>query len=923
MKKSRSLKWIFTMWLLGALIPALGTFVGMSIFMFRSVILENIQNIIKNNTLKYSQDVQHYFDERNTMVSVLTQVPSYRVLVEKVNQRFYFREPLQQDERVIRQSLNSYSNREKSLLSSIPVRRLDSPIDPLLSNEYANLGNSIVEFKKAYPDLVWLYIVNEKTQDVLTGTFSTDSIYLANRQPWYQLVKQRRSGVTTEPYYEPQSNGYTFLISVPIFQNQTEKKGEMLGAYVLNTGYSAFETNITAKWEYIFPSSFAYIVNSVGDVVYHPDFNLVKNKTNIYRDNVAFDTQLGDILHTLDSGPGNQDTDPNGNKRIVTGRFTGMNSQRSSGSFWVTGTTVGVEDWKLVIVTPVKEIEVYINTRFGKIWMIILLILVLLGLFIFGLTSYFLNPISSMTAVMQNVGRGDLATDKSVLQFKSRNEMGTLAKVMNASLNNFSRSLASVRVLVSGGRRAMENLMNTNNIVRGMASNITVNLEQAHEGSIELQNAAQRAATAAGSVRRITEEEAQLVMDCSAAVSQTSGAMEEMNAGISNMARIASESRRSSDQLIQVTREGTASMEELTETIESISDNITQMREVITIINEISQQTNLLAMNAAIEAAHAGESGKGFAVVADEIRQLAETTAENSTSIHNTLTTMVGVIEQAKQSSEENSSAFDQIERQVLKFVQAFSSIATSTEEISTGSHEINDSMSGLNDKSETLLEHTHNVQDSVLNIERLLEEIDNFSQRNLSRVSNLARQSLSIEILQKSNSRMSRLTFNNMLDLLKQVSHFAIPEDEQANFNMHNDFGRLFIELQEKRKEAIDMLSWSSNSILSEEHAGNYNGTQLEAWIQNYGTEYFNDYPEFRDIVEAHYDFYRLRTELVRLFNVEDRNQSIIGDITQRFERQAEVIEEKLVILQKLFYSDILPGYIEKQQTRNQQTNL
>ena len=921
MKKSRSLKWIFTIWLLAALIPSMGVFVGMFIFLFSSVVRENIENVIKNDTGGYAKSVNQYFSERNTMINVLAQVPSYRVLLEGISERFYFHEPQQQDDSVVAQLLDNYNVSERLLLNSIPVHDQDVPVDTQLQSELNNFNNSIAQMKETYPDLVWVYVINDKTQDILARNLSVGITYLANSQPWYKSVTERRTLVVTAPSYEANSNQYTFIVAIPIFEDQIQAEGETLGAYVINTSYTAFVSNVVSKWGYYFEGSFVYIVDSLGNVIHHPDFTLVKNKVNVYRDNVVFDPQLGDILR---SRTNMEEYDDEENLNLVLrGEFTGINSLNAAGSFWVTISEIGIEDWNLVLITPEKEIDIYINGRFVTIWIIIFAILVLLTLFIFALTSYFLNPISSMTAVMQDVGRGNLATDKSVLVFNSRNEMGTLAKIMLTSLNNFSRSLASVRALVSGGQHAMENLMNTNNIVRGMASNITGHLGQAHEGSIELQNAAQRAANAASNVRRITEEESQLVMDSSAAVSQTSVAMEEMNAGISNMSSIAAESRRSSDHLIQVTREGTASMEDLTGTIESISDNITQMREVITIINEISQQTNLLAMNAAIEAAHAGESGKGFAVVADEIRQLAENTAENSTSIHNTLTTMVGIIEQAKLSSEENSNTFGQIERQVLKFVQAFSSIAGSAEEISAGSQEINNSMSELNEKSGTLLQHTNSVQESVINIEHLLEEIDNFSQRNLSRVSNLAQQSLSIETLQKSNSRMSRLTFNNMQDLLKQVSLFTLAEDEQANFNMNNDFGALFIELQEKRKETNDMLVWSGNSQLTEDNAGNYNDTRLESWIQDYGNIYFKDYPEFRELVGAHYEFYRLRSELVKLRNLKEPNETMVRNMTLRFETQSEAIEERLVTLQRFFYSDILPAYIERKQLENRQENF
>ena len=912
MENTRSLRWTFTIWLLAMLI-VIGFIAGrVFVGLFRSVVEENIQNSIESNSRDNAVDVLDYFDRRKALLSLAPR-RNYRTLLQGVNERFYFNSPLGADE----DSLTGYSEQERQLLNSIAVHPQNSPIDPALNFEYQDFVSWLDRFKRIYPDIIWAFIASERTQDVFSKSYQVDLSHLINRTDWYQQIKRQKYQVVLPPHYDKNSNQFLFIVAMPLFENDTQNSGELLGAYVLMLSYNEFVRNVVNnQWDSQFATSFSYIVDESGVVVHHPNIDLVKNGVNIYAESQYFDPSITQIIDGLQMNDEIEDYQANDS---ITGFFEGMNSMGNLGKFRVIVRYTGVGEWKLVTIVPNLEIESYMSVRFGNSWVGLIFLAILVVLFIFFLTSHFLSPISNMTDIMKEAGRGNLSIEKTVLRSKmqSRNEVGLLASVIGNALSNFHRSLASVHVLISGGQRAIENLMNSSNLVRGMASNITISLEQAHEGSVELQNGAKRVSEAAGSVRSTIEEESQLVMDSSAAVNQTSVAMEQMNASITNMASIASESRNSSDQLIQVTREGTASMEELTETIESISDNIAQMREVITIINEISQQTNLLAMNAAIEAAHAGESGKGFAVVANEIRQLAETTAENSTSIHNTLTNMVGVMEQARLSSEQSSSTFDQIERQVQKFVQAFGSIANSSEEISIGSQEINNSMGELNNKSNSLLQHTSSVQESVINIERLLSDIDNFAQGNLSRVSGLMQQSLSIEALQKSNARMSRLTFNSMQDLLRQISRFTITQDEQAEFNMQNDFGQLFIELQQKRSEIMEMLN-QVRTPLAEDDAGNSKESSIGIWIRDYGNLYFSDYPEFRELVEVHYDFYRLRVELVRLFA--GKNDSMLADVTKRFEEKAELIEEKLLALQKIFYSTILPAYIQKTELRSKE---
>jgi methyl-accepting chemotaxis protein len=211
-------------------------------------------------------------------------------------------------------------------------------------------------------------------------------------------------------------------------------------------------------------------------------------------------------------------------------------------------------------------------------------------------------------------------------------------------------------------------------------------------------------------------------------ISNTDSAVEEMSASMGVVIDVTRQKMDAAGNLKEIIAKGGEGVKSTSRAIEEVTVGITAVADVIKVINSIAAKTNLLAMNAAIEAAHAGEFGRGFAVVASEVRKLAESTTTNSKAIAESLKSIIEQINVAKTVGESAGLSFRNIEKEVDKFVEGFAEISHTTAELSSGTQQIVSSLEDLKQVASEISSGSKEIETGSESVDESLRMIKEFS---------------------------------------------------------------------------------------------------------------------------------------------------------------------------------------------------
>ncbi len=403
----------------------------------------------------------------------------------------------------------------------------------------------------------------------------------------------------------------------------------------------------------------------------------------------------------------------------------------------------------------------------------------------------------------------------------------------------------------------------------------------------DLTAAIEQSSSAVNQITQTVSHFADRIEDQSSAIIETSSSVEQMSSSIANINKVTVSKKEKSVELLDLTGEGEKQMNTTNQIVGEISDSIKSVTDVISVINDIADQTNLLAMNAAIEAAHAGDAGRGFSVVADEIRKLAESTASNSRIISQNLKKIVDGVQNVKTSSTKSLDFFKEIKSETSEFVNALEEIINTTEELDIGSREIVTAVTSLVNVSEEIKNGSNEMKISANEINNAILDIRNAGLKTKENIIQISEVTGNInEIFNK----LTNVSINSNKVLEKGLEVLSSEKENKNQVKIPTIIMQHILWLIKVRSMLDDRLELDADKVTD------HHSCELGRWIMSPG---FDKHRNGNDGLKLESIHEKLHSEIKNI--IESRNSISRERLEEMFTSLLEISNEVVELLVRI----------------------